>query len=326
MKDASSPLPDLKPQEAAPVSTPLATIILPTTGDRWPLVEQALWSLARQTVTEYEVFVIGDGVAPASGEHIVRYCESEPRARFFSFPKGASRGETSRHEALAEARGVAVFYLCDRDLYLPWHLERLLATLEGCEFSHSLNVTVQTDDSLFIDFRGDIRNPQDRRAALKAQGRPWGIPLSTTAHRLSAYRRLAEGWAPTPEGRYTDIHMWSKFLRDDSVRGASLLLPTVIYLPRGRHPGWPVDQRLAEMLRWRTRMEMPGFALEYMEQVTAALIHSRERWRAHPWRLHLGAALSSARLAVRRHTAPDSLPARTLDFLDRSFKPFKLPE
>ena len=56
---------------------------------------------------------------------------ADPRVRWFDNPKGPRHGELHRHAALQEARGEIVCYLCDDDLWLPDHVERMRALLDG---------------------------------------------------------------------------------------------------------------------------------------------------------------------------------------------------
>ncbi|MEL6143659.1 MAG: glycosyltransferase family A protein, partial [Bacteroidota bacterium] len=47
-----------------------ATVVVPTTKDRGPLLFHSVGSILRQSVTEIEVFIIGDGVYDETREAI----------------------------------------------------------------------------------------------------------------------------------------------------------------------------------------------------------------------------------------------------------------
>jgi len=289
------------------------SILIPTTGERAQLVEQALWSVSRQSVQDYEVLIIGDGVAEASRELIRRKCADDSRIRFFDHPKHPSRGEEYRHAALQEATGEGVCYLCDRDLYLPWHLDRLAGGLATHDVVASLPITTLPCDRFLLKFRGTLAARGNRIRIAKTSVR--GIPLSCGSHRMDAYRRLSEGWATTPTGLATDSYMWAKFFRDDRFRHASLAMPTVVYLRRGGHPGWSPERRLGEQLRWRRRMESRDFEVGYWREVSEVLARSRAEWSSRPLRRAWFEFLSERRQIAARKHGPRLLRMRLLDFL-----------
>src|SRR3990170_4712932 len=105
-----------------------ATILIPTFRHA-ALVPYSLRSALTQEGAVVEVFVVGDGVEEDTRVALAPFL-SDPRVRFFDFPKGERNGELSRHEALHEASGRIVCYLSDddlllRDLYMWQQLLRL---------------------------------------------------------------------------------------------------------------------------------------------------------------------------------------------------------
>jgi GalNAc5-diNAcBac-PP-undecaprenol beta-1,3-glucosyltransferase len=298
-----------------------ATIVIPTTDDRAVLVEQALWSIRRQTLQEYEIFLIGDGVAEPSREKFRQWEAEDKRLHFFDHPKHPRRGEEYRHAALQSARGDIITYLCDRDLYLPGHLERLHAALEKADFANSVPFAVNSEDELELDFRGSLEVPLTRRKSGSARSSTFGIPLSTGAHTLAAYRRLPEGWSTTPPDRFTDAEMWRKFLENPAMRCVTLFEPTVIYLPRGSHPGWPVADRLREMLRWRKRMEQPDFEAWFYRKALETALRSRAAWSGLPVRSALHSNLVERKRELWRTTRGRGMRYRLLALLADMVKP-----
>ncbi len=238
----------------------VATVIIPTSIDRGPCLRLAVESVLRQTVSELEVFIIGDGVAENTRETALALTRADPRVRFFDHPKHPRRGEPYRHEALREARGRIVCYLCDRDLYLPWHVEELDRLLADADFAHTLPLRILENGHIHYDCAYDLTNPEDRRHLAQAAfpDRKLVLPLSFGAHTLDAYRRLAEGWVPTPAGLPTDLYFWSKFARDPQMKLKSGFRPTLLYFPRGDHPGLSTGERLAELTTWSHRIQSPA--------------------------------------------------------------------
>jgi glycosyltransferase involved in cell wall biosynthesis len=235
-----------------------ATVIVPTTGDRGPLLPYSIGSVLRQSIRNIEVFVIGDGVNDQTRQVIAALVSEDPRVRFFDHPKHERRGEPHRHEALKSARGRIVCYLCDRDLMLPNHVSRMLDALGEADFAHSLRV-VKTRDG---GFRGrellDFSNPKYRNS-----GEP-SIPLSMVTHTLAFYRRLPFGWRTTPPDTATDKYMWQQFLDMRECRVAFVPVPTVIYLPRGSHPGLSTAERLTDIAPLYDEYIHPGGGDRYL--------------------------------------------------------------
>lgn len=255
---------------------PHATVILPTTGERWELVQYSLAAVLAQDGPDMEVLIVGDGVGPRSRERYADYASADPRIRFFDYPKHARRGEPYRHELLmSEARGRIVLYCCDRDLWFRHHLATIAAALERYDFANTLAMFVERTGGIREPARFDTGLAHHRRAFVNATAPRTGIPLSNVGHTLDAYRRLREGWTETPKSDATDRYMWQKFLRDPSVRATTVPRPTVLYFPRDAHPGWPVPQRRDELRRWAPKtMTREGY-LACLEAFCESLQHDR---------------------------------------------------
>src|SRR3970282_260372 len=80
-----------------------ATILIPTHRHA-ALLPYSLRSALAQEGVSVEVFVVGDGFEDDT-RAALELSLSDPRVRFFDFPKGQGNGELHRHEALQEATG-----------------------------------------------------------------------------------------------------------------------------------------------------------------------------------------------------------------------------
>lgn len=245
---------------------PAATILIPT-FDHGPLVRLALESALAQTVTEIEVFVVGDGVPDVTREIVGEIATSDPRVRFFDNAKGPRRGEIHRHAALAEARGRIVLYHTDDDLWLPEHVETMLALLDEADFASAVFLGVGAGGPVLKG--GDFGRVETRQEFLRGKV---GIGLSTLGHTLDAYRRLRFGWRTTPEDMKTDRYFWEQFVSDFSFRGAGSTRLTVLNLGGGQHLA-PAE-RLAEMSEWWGRVCDPA-ARAAIHAVAFSLAHAR---------------------------------------------------
>lgn len=246
-----------------------ATIILPTTIDRGPLLEFSVGSVLQQTETSWELYIVGDGVHDGTKQTAKELAASDPRIHFFDYPKHPRRGEDYRHQLLANAGSDIVCYLCDRDLMLPNHLSVMHRLLRDTDFGHSLIVKLSPAGRFNFYGSIDVAKASHRDAVVSGIA---GIPLSITAHRLDAYRRLPHGWRTTPAQHPTDRYMWQQFLSRDDIRAATHLIPTVIYLRRGKHPGLSTEERFEELKFYFEKYCRPGGAEAYQEALNRQLV------------------------------------------------------
>lgn len=251
-----------------------ATVLIPT-FDHGPLLRFAVESACAQTVREIEVFIVGDG-ATDEGRRVAREFERhDDRVRFFDNPKAARHGEASRDAALLEASGEIVCYLSDDDLWFDDHVETMLGLLVSADLAHTLGSSIDTHDELHV-FDFDVTLPLAVDALRRVE---LNVPLSAWAHRLDAYRRLADRWSPAPPGIPTDINMWLKFIDQSWLRTASSPLPTSLHLPSAdpQRRGWPNGRRIDELRKWRLRLSDNSQAAELRSALLTELMKDATR-------------------------------------------------
>ena len=251
-----------------------ATVLIPTIKNRGPLLPYSVGSVLAQTVSDIEVFVMGDGVDNDTRAVIQDLMAHDSRIKFFDNPKHRPRGEPNRHQALTEARGKIVCYLCDRDLMLPNHIEIVEDLLTNTDFCHTLISYVEASvDNIKFVAEMDLSNASDRRWVLAGRARciQDSIPLSFAAHTLDMYRKLPHGWRTTPDDIYTDIYMWEQFLSHSECRAASGMVPTILYFPRGRRTEWSVNEKLAELEHWSERIKLKSWNTSFLQTTINAL-------------------------------------------------------
>jgi GalNAc5-diNAcBac-PP-undecaprenol beta-1,3-glucosyltransferase len=225
-----------------------ATVLIPT-HDHGQTLRISVASALRQTVSDIEVFVIGDGVPDETRRIMREFMQNDTRVRFFDHPKGSRHGEIYRHEALAQAQGRIVCYLSDDDLYLPRHVEEMCGLLEQADFANALATEVRPDGS-FSTWTVDLALPAFRQELLEGRNR---VPLSAGAHTLEAYRRLAAGWTNAPASVPTDLNMWWKFLAHPRCRFLASSLPTVLVFPASTRSHLEPADRFHELQTWLAR-------------------------------------------------------------------------
>ena len=247
------------------MSDALVSVVVPS-HDHGPTLRPAVRSALAQTHSQLELLIVGDGM-PAAAADVARELEREhERVRLFEFEKGERHGEAHRHTVLcSEARGDLVLYLSDDDLWLPDHVERVVAALAEADLVGATVVKIDPDGSLAV-------HPHDLSSAVTAElmlsdARPYNrVPLSVIAHTMAAYRRHP-GWAPAPEGLWTDLNFLRGFVADDSMRRASVTEVTCLSFPSPQRRSVELEQRAAESEAWLRRIEDPAG----LEQVRAEL-------------------------------------------------------
>jgi Glycosyl transferase family 2 len=236
------------------VSNPVVTVLVPT-FDHGLLIRHALESVLAQTVDDLELFVVGDG-APDVTRHVVAECaQRDRRVRYFDNAKGPGHGEVHRHRALGEARGRAVAYLSDDDLWFPDHLATMLALLDEADLAVGLCLKVRPAGTAMLYFQPDFALPDNRVPLLRCEA---AVPLSVGAHTLAAYRRLRKGWQEPPAGVRSDQFIWQQFLARPDCRAAVSRHLTVVHLGSKHRAGMAIDERSSELAEWWQRLQEPN--------------------------------------------------------------------
>lgn len=234
-----------------------ATILLPTTAGRAKVLPLSVASVLRQTMADFELFLVGDGVTDTETRDVIdELVDSDERIQFVDNPKHPRRGEPHRHQLLTErASGQFVAYLCDRDLWFCDHLEHLEGLLSVADFAATRWVFFGND-------RSDIRVRYDNLLQVARLARnerpPHSAPLSTVGHTMESYRRLPDGWCVTPPDRATDSYMWDQFYDQPWVEVAWSPVPTAVWLWRKLPQERTVDARRAAMDVWDDALAPPS--------------------------------------------------------------------
>ncbi|MCU0494656.1 MAG: glycosyltransferase [Chloroflexaceae bacterium] len=119
--------------------SPLVTIIVPTYNSSATLV-LTLRGILAQELTDYEVWVVGDGCSDDSGAVVAAF--NEPRFHWYNLPFNSTSQSGPNNEGLRRARGRYIAYSNHDDLWLPWHLSGLLHEISssGADLVHALVV------------------------------------------------------------------------------------------------------------------------------------------------------------------------------------------
>jgi glycosyltransferase involved in cell wall biosynthesis len=110
--------------EVAP--PPHVTVIL-ATYDWSTVLPYSIGSALQQTFTDFELLVIGDGCTDDSADVVARFADR--RVRWINLPANTGHQSGPNNEGLRRGRGELVAYLGHDDLWLPHHVELLVAAI-----------------------------------------------------------------------------------------------------------------------------------------------------------------------------------------------------
>jgi glycosyltransferase involved in cell wall biosynthesis len=126
-------------------------VIIPTFN--WSTVlPYSIASVLEQTWSEFELLVIGDGCTDDSEQVVARLAATDQRIRWLNLAAGSGHQAGPNNEGLRQARGDLIAYLGHDDLWLPRHLERLIAVIDdsGSAMAHSSVLLVNPGHAPFV--------------------------------------------------------------------------------------------------------------------------------------------------------------------------------
>lgn len=120
-------LPGVTPINAGAGAAPLVTVLIPVYNAA-PWLDEALWSVRRQTWTTLDILVIDDGSTDGSAEIIARHAGADARLRVVS--RGNLGLVATLNEGLGLARGTYLARFDADDRFEPECIERQVAAME----------------------------------------------------------------------------------------------------------------------------------------------------------------------------------------------------
>ncbi|ALL14045.1 glycosyltransferase family 2 protein [Caulobacter henricii] len=247
---------------------PLFTILLPVV--RPPdLLPFAVASVQAQSESRFELMIISDGAPRETLAAARRMAVADHRIRVFDFPKGERHGEAHRHTVLEQARGRFVCQIGDDDQWLPNHLTEMGLLLEKVGFGNLTHATVEADGTL-SSTAGDLSLEGLRRLMCEKDFNLFGP--SAAGYRLEAYRALAVGWSPAPEGLWTDLAMWRKFLAAPGITAGTRQSVTSVHFAASLRRDWPMERRVAEAAHYAALIATPAGQDAIRQAVTSAIV------------------------------------------------------
>lgn len=264
---------------------PRVTVIIPTWN--WSAVLPfSIGSVLRQTWTDFELLVIGDGCTDDSEAVVLRLAQTDSRVRWINLPQNFGQQAAPNNEGLRVARGELISYLGHDDLWFPGHLAAQVAAIDAGADLVLAGVASITPESVV------------RPACPPFVPGNW-FPPTGVMHRKSMTGRVG-GWGDWRKLKVDpETDLWSRML-DAGARHA--VLPGVSAIKFAAAVRKDVYKRKSsrEQSTWTERIVAePGLAAELCDLAggySAAPEKKRtllsQVWVLLPWRVRLG---------IRRH-------------------------
>ena len=125
-------------------SPPLVSIIT-ATYNRSNVLALAIASVRRSTLADWELWVIGDACTDDTAEVVSSF--ADPRIRFVNLERNFGDQSGPNNEGFRYCRGRYIAYLNHDDLWMPNHLEKLVAGLEdsGADLVFAVGLVINRD-------------------------------------------------------------------------------------------------------------------------------------------------------------------------------------
>ena len=267
---------------------PPVVSVVTATYNRSNVLRFAVESVRRQTLSDWEMWVVGDACTDDTADMIREI--GDPRIRFVNLPQNIGDQSGPNNEAVSRARGRFLAYLNHDDLWFPDHLETAVKALNetGADLVWPLIVKM---DMHGVFTCGDL-----------IIERRYAPHLSVPASFWVMRRELADEvgpWRHHRECHATPSQEW--LFRAGSLRKDLRYIPhlTAISLPSGGRPGAYAKR---EHLENQTIFECIHGDERYREKVLIAIAEHAAIVQANPplW----NGFVISAREFVRRRVAP----------------------
>src|SRR4029077_7111491 len=108
-------------------AAPRVSVIIPT-YNRSNVLRHAIASVLRQSFAGYELLVVGDACTDDSPDVVAGFADG--RLRWINLPANSGHQSTPNNEGLRQARGELIAYLGHDDLWLPHHLDCMIAAFD----------------------------------------------------------------------------------------------------------------------------------------------------------------------------------------------------
>jgi glycosyltransferase involved in cell wall biosynthesis len=216
------------------------TVII-ATYNRSNVLPFAIGSVLRQTFTDFELLVVGDGCTDDS-ERVVASM-GDPRVRWINLAENSGHQSAPNNEGLRLAGGDCIAYLGHDDLWLPHHLQASVQALDAdqADLAYALVACVGAD--------GRFVQPSVPRP-----GRGLFSPPSGIVHRRQVTDRVG-GWRDHRQLRLSpDVELWRRAAAG-GCRCVFVPRLTAVKFPASWRAGVYRDRPSDEQAAWLARID-----------------------------------------------------------------------
>jgi len=228
------------------------------TYNRSNVLAWAIRSVLRQTLTDWEAWVVGDACTDDTAGVVAAF--NDPRLRFINLAQNAGEQSGPNNEGLARARGRYIAFLNHDDLWFSDHLATLVPAIEesGADLVYSMLDIVRS---------GEHRWQPERLCGI-GPGLRFDPRASVQASCWLLRRDLAGAigpWRPARECRVAPSEDWlfRAWRAGKDLRAVPAL--TVLAFPSGRRAGCYVDRPDDEQRTWFAALERDEAAVRTRE-------------------------------------------------------------
>ena len=225
-----------------------ATVIIPTYN--WaPVLPYSIGSVLDQTLTDFELLVVGDGCTDES-EGVVRdIARQDSRVRWINLPENTRSQSKPNNEGNRQARGEFVAYLGHDDLWFPSHLEVLSTLL------HDAQVAIS---------RAVIMSPQFAPMLSSTNLDEW-IPPTSFGH-VQSLRSADQLWRTAQEARVDPEYRLLSDFREGGARFSFGEVVTAIKFPALHRKDVYRTRPHAEQQRWLRRIRSEPLLAKHLQE------------------------------------------------------------
>lgn len=268
--------------------SPLVTVIIATYNKASALrcaIESVLW----QTITDFEVWVVGDACTDNSADVVSSF--NDARLHWTNLPHNTGYQSEPHNEGLRRARGQYIAYLNHDDLWLPNHLQVLIDGLEShqADAAYSIMEWVLTYAENYADIPDYPLSSRPPEATAIVHRRDWiddigywKQPYETRAIPRADYFRRAQ----FAEKKFVMIPRLTALKFGGNAQGYSAIGQQPEYLDRiRREPNFAQIELAKLLVQVQRELDRPTTPKRFLHQIAESIRRQLIKLKIDPARL-----------------------------------------
>lgn len=249
-------------------ANPVVTVVIATYN--WSTVLPfSIGSVLRQTYTNFELLVVGDGCTDDS-QKVVESINDE-RVRWINLPSNTGHQSEPNNEGLKQARGELIAYLGHDDLWLPHHLQYLVEAINnGSDLAYGIVGVVNLQGGWDVPFPSPL-----------AYERGMWIPPTGVLHKREITQSLG-GWKNYRELSVNpELELWQRAY-DANYKLTLVPRFTAIKFPAAYRRDAYKNRSCAEQSLWTRKMvDEPNFEITQTMSLLMQILEEKRLREKH---------------------------------------------